>query len=71
MCTVAEMHDLFERFCRSQSLSKPTLVSDTFGKQMIRLLKFEGCLINDDTRVDLKVLRTKMEDGTFEPQLFN
>jgi hypothetical protein len=71
VCPVSELQDIFERFARSESLSKPTLVSDTFGRQMVKILKYEGCLVDDDQRVDLKALRARMEDGTFEAKLFN
>jgi len=64
------MEDLFERFARGKTLTKPTLVSYTFAKQMILLFQIEGCLLDKD-RIDMIKLRLKLEDGTFEPNLFN
>jgi len=53
---VDEMQDFLERFARGKTLPKPTLVSDTFAKQMIILFKLEDCLINSE-RIDMVQLR--------------
>lgn len=70
ICPVVEMEDFFEKFARGKTLSKPTLVSDTFAKQMIVLFRLENLMVDVD-RIDMVKLRQCMEDGTFSPQLFN
>jgi hypothetical protein len=38
---------------------------------MIELFTLEGCIVDNGRRVDLQALRQKMEDGTFNVELFN
>jgi hypothetical protein len=68
--TAAEVKDFFERFARGKTLPGPTLVSNTFATQMMTLLHLEDCLIDND-RVDMVKVNRKLEEGTFEPDLFN
>ena len=68
---VSEMQDFFERFTRGKSLQEPSLISDTFAKQMMILFQLEDCLVDDNQRVQMEKLREKIEDGTISPQIFS
>lgn len=66
----SQMFDFFERFARGSMQESPTLISKTFAAQMLDLFEKEGCLPTRD-KVDMKILASRISDGTFEIHLFN
>ena len=79
---VGELWDVFERLARGRTLIKPTLVSKTFADQMMNLFELEGVVeqqtSGQDSDVDfmdmpvyMHALECKLEEGTFETELFN
>lgn len=68
--TKAEMLDLLERLARGSTTDRPTLISQTFADQTIKLLELERCFV-DQVKIDMTVLKNKIEHGTFDVHLFN
>lgn len=50
---VEEFKEFIERLARGTISSKPTIVSETFSLDFVTLLKIEGCLSDNDTKVNL------------------
>ena len=67
-----EVMDLFERFSRGRIQSKKILVSAQFSENMIEILTSEGCLNpENDQDIMMEVVADKLDDGTFDIELFN
>ena len=63
---------MLERFSRGKIQSQKILVSATFSEQMIAILEYEGCT-NPEVPEDILIssVLARLEDGTFDIELFN
>ena len=67
-----ELMDLLERFSRGKIQSQKILVSATFSEQMIKILEMEGCTDPEHTDdILISSILEKLEDGTYDIELFN
>ena len=61
-----------ENLARGSMSEKPTAVSIYFSKEMMQMIKIEGCLTDNDKAIDIKVLRQRIQkDKTINIEVFN
>jgi hypothetical protein len=67
-----ELWDIIEKMARGKMQEEPILVSTVFADNMISLLEKEDCFeAGSDKLISINIIRQKLEDGTFDIDLFN
>jgi hypothetical protein len=70
---VCQFQDFLEKLARGSMSEEPTLVSEVFSKEMMTLLKLEGCLTGAQGKecIDMTLLKNRVQEGEISIEIFN